>query len=104
MPALSAIVLFKSILAPFWVKVPDVDSITSSIFIVPEDNWRPFELSKVNFLKLFVPEPEIDWEEEPLKVILLPAIEELNVALLVQSPLILKSESQDVAASIVIFL
>ena len=86
------------------MKVPDVDSITSSIFIVPEDNWIPFELSKVNFLKLLVPEPEKDWEDEPLNVILLPAVDELKVALFVQSPETLKSEAQDVAVLIVTFL
>ena len=74
------------------------------MFMVPEDNWRPFELFKVIFLKLFVPEPEIVWEDEPLKVILLPVPLDVKVALLTKSPEILKSEPQDVEAPIVTFL
>ena len=38
-----------------------------------------FELEKSKFLKLFTPPPLIVWSEDPLKVTILPAVEEVKL-------------------------
>ena len=62
------------------------------MLMVPDDNWSPFELFKVNFLTFKTPEPEITWEVEPLNVMFKPDEEGVKVALLIKFPVTLKSE------------
>ena len=70
--------LFRIIEEPFWVKVPEDESINSSILTVPPDNVNPLELLRVKFLKLLVPFPEILWTEEPENVIVFPVLDDVK--------------------------